>query len=217
MGRHRLFPVETNMSMTLYAAPMSSATPVVCALAELGVPCETVMLDLAAGDQKKPAYVALNPNGKVPTLVVDGTPLFEAVAIMQWLGDRFGPERGLWPAADAPARLEALSWTTWAYVTYGAAIQRLNLATSERVDPALHSAAAAAHARAELDELLGILDARLAARPQLAGDTFSLADLIVGCVVTYGTYCGVPVDAHPHVKAWLDRFYERPSYRDTWT
>ena len=58
------------MSMTLYAAPMSSATPVVCALAELDVPCQIVMLDLAAGDQKKPEYLALNPNGVVPTLVV---------------------------------------------------------------------------------------------------------------------------------------------------
>jgi len=85
------------MSLTLYAAPMSSATPVVCALAELDIPCEIVMLDLKAGDQKKPDYLALNPNGVVPTLVVDGTPLFEAIAIVQWLGDRYGVERGLWP------------------------------------------------------------------------------------------------------------------------
>jgi glutathione S-transferase len=58
--------------MLLYAAPMSSATPVVHALAELQVPYELVPIDLSAGDQRRPEFLALNPNGKVPTLVVDG-------------------------------------------------------------------------------------------------------------------------------------------------
>ena len=104
---------ETPMTITLYAAPMSSATPVLTALTELEVPHEMVPMDLSAGDQRKPDFLALNPNGQVPTLVVDGTPMFEALAIMQWLGDRFGVERGLWPASDAPERLVALSWSTW--------------------------------------------------------------------------------------------------------
>lgn len=204
------------MSLTLYAAPMSSATPVVCALAELDVPHELVMLDLAAGDQKKPEYLALNPNGVVPTLVVDGTPMFEAVAIMQWLGDRYGVERGLWPAADTPERLTALSWTTWAYVTYGTMINILNYSQSPLADPALHHPPLAAHAQGEFGKLLGRLDARLAEHPNLLGDAYSLADMIVAGVVTYSTYCGVSVDAHPHVKAWLQRFHQRPAYAKTW-
>src|SRR5690606_37340575 len=76
---------RTMPKLTLYAAPMSSATPVLTAVAELGVDCEIVMLDLAAGEQKRPEYLKLNPNGWVPTLVVDGTPMFEAAAILQWL------------------------------------------------------------------------------------------------------------------------------------
>src|SRR3954469_24977510 len=104
---------EVPMSMVFYAAPQSSSSPVACALQELGVPHERVNLNLAAGEQRKPEYLALNPNGKVPLLVVDGTPMFEALAILQWLGDRYGVEKKLWPAADSPARLEALSWTTW--------------------------------------------------------------------------------------------------------
>src|SRR5688572_26992227 len=107
------------MSITFYAAPQSSASPVTCALVELGVPHERVNVNLKAGDTRKPEYLALNPNGKVPLLVVDGTPLFEALAILQWLGDRYGVEKKLWPAQDEPARLEALSWTTWGYVSYG--------------------------------------------------------------------------------------------------
>lgn len=205
------------MSLTLYAAPMSSATPVVCALIELDVPHDTVMLDLAAGDQKRPEYLALNPSGVVPTLVVDGTPMFESIAIMQWLGDRFGVDRGLWPPADSPDRLTALSWTTWIYVTYGGALQRLNSTQSERVDPSLHHAPLAKHTLAELDAMLARLDARLSDHPYLLGEQYSLADLIVACVVAYSTYCGVSVEAHPQVQAWLQRFYERDAYRKAWS
>jgi GST-like protein len=204
------------MSLKLYAAPMSSATPVVCALAELDVACEIVMLDLEAGDQKKPDYLALNPNGVVPTLVVDGTPLFEAIAIMQWLGERYGVERGLWPAAESPDRLTALSWTTWAYVTYGALINVLNFAQSPMVEPALHHPPLATEAVQRLDALLARLETRLAERSNLLGDDYSLADLILACVVTYSTYCGVSVDGHARVKDWLERFYARPAYRKAW-
>ncbi len=204
------------MSMTLYAAPMSSATPVLNAFAELDVPHEVVHVDLSAGDQRKSDFLALNPNGKVPTLVVDGTPMFEALAIMQWLGDRFGVERGLWPAADEPARLEALSWSTWAYVTFGSAMTRMIYATGERVPDELQHPAQAAHARKELQELLGVLDARLASRRFLLGDEFTLADLIVGSCVTYATFCGLSSAAHAHVEAWLGRFHARPAYQKTW-
>lgn len=204
------------MSMTLYAAPMSSATPVLNALAELDVPHEVVQMDLQAGDQRAPDFLALNPNGKVPTLVVDGTPMFETLAIIQWMGDRFGVERGLWPASDDPARLEALSWSTWAYVTFGYTLTRLIYATSERVPEELHHAALAAHAQKEIQELLGLLDARLATRRFLLGDEFTLADLIVACTVTYGSYCGVSTEAHGHVEAWLARFHARPAYQKTW-
>ncbi|MDH5824078.1 glutathione S-transferase family protein [Luteimonas sp. RD2P54] len=204
------------MSLTLYAAPMSSATPVVHAVAELGVPHELVMLDLSAGDQKQSDYLAINPNGVVPTLVVDGTPLFEAVAIMQWLGETYGVERGLWPAAGTPDRLQALSWTTWAYVTYGGAVQRLNLAQSDRVDPAVRHAPMAEHCRGELDAMLAILDARLAGRHWLLGGEFSLADLIVASVVIYSSYCGVQLDGHANVAAWARRFQQREAFGKTW-
>ncbi|RPE77137.1 glutathione S-transferase family protein [Vulcaniibacterium tengchongense] len=202
--------------LTLYAAPMSSATPVACAIAELGVPCRTVMLDLAAGDQKKPEYLAINPHGVVPTLVVDGTPLFESVAIMQWLGGRYGVERGLWPAADTPERLTALSWTTWAYVSYGMLINVLNFSRSPHADAAWHHPPLAEEALRRLDAALERLDAELAGRPWLLGEAYSLADLIVACVITYSAYCGVPLERHGHVRGWLRRFYQRPAYLQTW-
>lgn len=204
------------MSLKLFAAPMSSATPVVSALVELDIDCEVVMLDLQAGEQKQPAYLAINPHGVVPTLVVDGTPLYETVEIMQWLGDRYGVERGLWPAADAPERLTALSWTGWAYVSYGMLINVLNFSQSPHADAALHHPPLAAEALRRLDAALGRLDAHLAKRRFLLGEDYSLADLVVASVVIYSTYCGVPVDGHRHVAGWLRHFQERPAYRKTW-
>jgi GST-like protein len=199
--------------ITFYYAPMSSATPVAWALAELGVKHRAVKLDLKGTEHKKPEFLKLNPNGKVPTLVVDGTPMFEALAIMQWLGDRYGVEKKLWPAADDPARLQALAWSTWGYVSFGSTIGRLFMATSERLGPEFHNTAQAELARKEIAELLEILDARLAHKKYLLSDQFSLADLIVGGLCGYAKMSGVQVDKHAHVKAWLDQCQERPAFK----
>ncbi len=207
---------DPNMTITLYAAPMSSATPVIHALEELQLPHEMVRVDLQAGDQRKPDFLALNPNGRVPTLVVDGTPMFEALAIMQWLGDRHGVERGLWPAADAPERLEALAWSTWVYVSWGGVMQRLVFASSERVDPSLHHEGQAKLALEELQRLLAILDGRLASRDHLVGDHFTLADLIVANAITYATFTGVSTKGHHHVERWLAAVHERPAFKKVW-
>jgi glutathione S-transferase len=204
------------MNIVFYCAPFSSATPVAAALAELEVPHQCVQLDLSVQEQRKAEFLALNPNGKVPTLVVDGTPVFEALAIVQLLGERFGVARGLWPAADAPARLRAISWSTWAYVTFGAALQRLNHAQSPRMDPAFHNPALAEHTRHELQAHLGLLDTELGKAPYLLGQAYSLLDLIVANVLIYGTFCGASVDAHPHVKRWLAGCGERPAMRAAW-
>lgn len=204
------------MSLKLFAAPMSSATPVVHAIHELGIDCEIVMLDLKAGDQKQAGYLAINPHGVVPTLVVDGAPLFEAVEILQWLGDTHGVAQGLWPAAGTPERLRALSWSSWAYVSYGALVSVLNFAGSPHADAALHHAPLAAEALKRMDAALGRLDAELAKAPFLLGDAYSLADHIVASVVMYSTYCGVPVDGHPNLVRWLQAFQARPSFAKAW-
>ena len=197
------------MSIVLYWHPMSSATPIACALAELRVPHERVKIDILAGEQRRADYVALNPNGKVPTLTVDGAPMFEALAIHLWLGHRFGVERGLWPAAGTPEALQALSWCAWAYVTYGAVLVRLQVAT--KGEEALRSTPHAEAALRGLNDLLAVLDARLAAQPWMLGADYSLVDLVVGSVMGYSVYLGAPVQAHPHVKAWLARVQARPA------
>lgn len=197
------------MSIVLYWYPQSSATPISAALAELDLPHERVKVDIRAGAQHHPDYLALNPNGKVPMLTVDGAPMFEALAIHLWLGERYGVARGLWPQAGTAQHLQALSWCAWSYVSYGAVLVRLQVATTG--DAALQSPTHAAAARAGLDALLAILDQRLAGQPWMLGDGYSLVDLVVGSVIGYSTYLGAPVDAHAHVKAWLGRVQARPA------
>ncbi|MEN5364964.1 glutathione S-transferase family protein [Stenotrophomonas sp. TWI273] len=200
------------MSLVFYWHPMSSATPIACALAELAVPHERVRIDIRAGEQRTADYLAINPNGKVPCLVVDGTPMFEALAIHLWLGEHFGVAKGLWPHDGTPARLEAMSWCTWAYVTYGAVIGRVWLATS---DDALRDADHAAAAIRTATALLDLLQARLSQQPWMLGEAYSLVDLVVGQVVGYGTYLGAAVEAHPAVAAWLQQVQARPAMQGT--
>lgn len=195
------------MSLVLYWHPMSSATPIACALAELGVPHERVKVDIRTGEQRRPAFLALNPNGKVPTLTVDGAPMFEALAMELWLGERYGVERGLWPAAGTPAQLQAFSWCTWAYVTYGAQLVRLQAARDMGTPDDAHGRSG----HQGMDQLLALLDARLAKQPWMLGEAYSLVDLSVGSVIGYSAYIGAPVDRHPHVLAWLARVQARPA------
>lgn len=202
------------MSIVFYSAPWSSASPVLSALTELAVPHERITLDLAKKDQKKPAFLALNPNGKVPTLVVDGAPMFEALAILTWLGETYGVPRQLWPKSGTPEHLQAHSWSAWAYVSYVGALGLLAVATSERSKD-MNNPAQAEYARTTLNGMLDVLDARLARQKHILGASYSIADLIVASVIGYGVHVGHPVDAHPHVKAWLDAFQKRESYQVT--
>jgi GST-like protein len=204
------------MAITFYGAPNSSAVPVACALNELAVPHERILIDLASKAQKKPEFLALNPNGKVPTLVVDGTPMFEALAIVQWLGDRHGVEQGLWPAFDAPARMTALAWTAWAYVSFAAPLQRYALAASQWAPAELRHAAHAEHANAELQHMLGLLDARLAQQPYMLGETYTLVDTLLANMVRYAEIVGLSRAGHAHVAVWLERCFARPAISKEW-
>src|SRR5947209_774811 len=118
------------MSLTFYRAPQSTASVTEIVFEELGVPHEVVTLDLQKGDTKKPEFKKLNPNGRVPVVVHDGTVLFESCAITMYLGETFGVEKKLWPAAG-PKRGEAMKWIAWSNVTFGEAISRWLRNTSD--------------------------------------------------------------------------------------
>jgi len=79
------------------------------ALHEIGVDFETRWISLAKREQYSPEYLALNPEGKVPTLIVDGRPLTEVAAILYYLARRF-PAADLFPADDLEAQAHVISW-----------------------------------------------------------------------------------------------------------
>jgi glutathione S-transferase len=102
--------------LTLYFAPGSSSFAVHIALHEIGVPYEGKPMSFKKDDMHAAAYLALNPEGKVPTLLVDGRPLTEVAAILYYLAKRF-PDAGLLPRDDIEAEAQALSWMSFAAST----------------------------------------------------------------------------------------------------
>ncbi|THD68205.1 MAG: glutathione S-transferase family protein [Bradyrhizobium sp.] len=98
--------------LTLYFAPGSSSMAVHIALHEIGVPFEGKPMSFRNNDLRRPDYLALNPEGKVPTLVVDGRPLTEVAAILYYLAKRF-PDAELLPRDDLEADAQALSWMSF--------------------------------------------------------------------------------------------------------
>lgn len=95
------------MSYILHYAPDNASLIIRLALEHLGLPYRTCLVDRASSAQRRPAYLALNPNGLIPVLETPQGPLFETGAILLWLGDRHG---GLGPAPDHPTRAEYLKW-----------------------------------------------------------------------------------------------------------
>jgi glutathione S-transferase len=109
--------------LTLYFAPGSSSMAVHIALHEIGIPFEAKPMSFRGNDLRAPEYLALNPEGKVPTLVVDGRPLTEVAAILYYLAKRF-PEAELLPRDDVLADARALSWMSFTASTLHPARRR---------------------------------------------------------------------------------------------
>ena len=200
------------MSLTFYYSPQSNASRIFWTLAELDVPHEVVKINLRAGDQKKPEFLALNPNGKVPTIVIDGTPMFESIAIQIALGEKYGVEKGLWPKAGTPEHYQALSWLVWGQVSFAGALMRYMMNKSEWIPKEQHNEKQAEAALKETHDLLGILNSRLDGRDYVTGSSFTIADLDLASVLGWGVGWGkLDISAYPKVQAWLGRINERPA------
>jgi glutathione S-transferase len=198
------------MSLTFYYAPMTSATRIHWALEELGIPYEKVKVDLTAGDQKKPEYLALNPNGKVPLVVDDGVPIFESLAILLYLGERYGVDKGLFPS-DTKERAEALKWIAWASVTMGETGSRVMRNTSERFPAEERNALAGARAKKEIGEHLALIDKEIAGKQYLVGEKFTFADLAVAGFVPFLSMIGVDITPYKNLQGWVGRCTSRPA------
>ena len=141
--------------LTLYFAPGSSSMAPHIALHEIGAPFEARPLSFARKENREPGYLAVNPEGKVPTLLVDGRPLTEVAAILFYLARRF-PEAGLLPEDDAEAEARVVSWMSFLAATVHPARRR-----------------GIEHARA----VYALADRRLGGEEWAVGGRYSVADI----------------------------------------
>jgi glutathione S-transferase len=198
-----------------YYSPRSSATRCQMALDELGVPYEKVRIHLDKGEQKTPDFLAINPNGKIPALVDGDVKIFESLAIILYLGARYGTEKGLWPKLGTPEQGEALSWTMWSASEihrglFDVVMNGCDIPWAHPKDK--RSAFVAEEGRKAWATSIAILDKQLEGRDFLLGKTFTLADTAVGSVVSMGPmFAGLPMDGK-NVAAWLGRLHARPAY-----
>lgn len=109
--------------LTLYFAPGASSMAPHIALHEIGVPFEARPLSLRQRENRAPAFLAVNPEGKVPTLLIDGRPLTEVAGILYYLARRY-PEAGLLPTDDPEAEAQVVSWMSFIAATIHPARRR---------------------------------------------------------------------------------------------
>jgi glutathione S-transferase len=199
------------MSLTFYYAPMSTASVTSLVLADLDVPHERVRVDLATGGSRTPDFLKLNPNGKVPVIVHDGTALFESSAITMYLGETFGVAKKIYPE-PGPRRGEAMKWIAWTNVTLGEAIGRWVRNTMDWFPADQRNATAGERARQEIDDCFRILDDALEGRKFLAGE-YTLADAHLWSLIDWASSLSLDTSSYPRLEAWVARCAKRPGYQ----
>jgi GST-like protein len=194
------------------------------ALAEAGAPYRYVAVDLAAGEHKKPEFLALNPHGKIPVLVDGGFVLAESDAILWYIGETF-PDAKLVPraasgvgaaaAAEAnQARARVLQWCDFVSTGLYQAYVDLYIHTLPASAADKRIAWIAEAAAQKMDRLMGVMDGVLAGRAHLAGD-LSAADLSAAAVIQQikARLTPDPTAGRAHISAWYERVTDRPAWR----
>ncbi|MGQ0664201.1 MAG: glutathione S-transferase family protein [Pseudomonadota bacterium] len=188
----------------------SNVQKVLWACEELRVPFTREDVGGAFGKNREPAYLALNPNGLVPTIDDDGFILWESNAIVRYLAAKHG-QGGLWPA-DPRQRAAADRWMDWQASTVSPAIfplfYQLVRTPADRRDQAAIEAG-----REKTIAALTILDAQLANTEYVAGGALTMGDIALG--IAAHRWFAFPIERPelPHLAAWYKRLAERPAYR----
>ena len=180
--------------LTLYLMPGSSSMAPHIALHEVAAPFETRTIQLASSDNRTPAYLAINPEGKVPTLLIDDRPMTEVAAILYYLARTF-PAAKLLPEGDVEAEARIISWMSFIAAT-------------------LHPARAkgADHARA----VYQIADQRLGRREWAVGERYSIADIHLFRLFWRFRGSLEPAPGEfPNLTAHYDRMMLRPAVQRT--
>ncbi|HET6620526.1 MAG TPA: glutathione S-transferase family protein [Dongiaceae bacterium] len=196
---------------TLYWSPGSASLAPHGALEEAGAEYELKLVNTDAGAQRDPAYLKLNPNGKVPTLAMDGGfVLFESAAITQFIADRH-PNARLAPGPDEVARGHFYQWMAHLTNSVQPAMLRYYYPERHTTDAGGH-AAVTAKATEEIAILWGRIDRHLAANgPFLLGERFSAADIFAYMLSTWQQCCPDTYQRFPNLKRLADKVAARPA------
>jgi glutathione S-transferase len=195
----------------LYYMPGAASLVVHWLLIEVDAPHELRLVDGAAKQQKSPEYLRLNPNGLVPTLVVDGTPLYECAALAMLLAERH-PQNGLAPAPGTPQRGLYLQWMLHLANTVQPAFR--NWWYPDEAAGPEHAEVVRARATERIERAWDRLDAHLAARgPYVLGDGPTAPDFLATMLARWSRNMPRPATAWPAFGRLLAAMKARPSFR----
>ena len=190
----------------LYTAATPNGHKISIALEELALPYTLHVLDLSKGEQKQPAFLALNPNGRIPAIVdrdADDFAVFESGAILVYLAEKTGQ---LMPS-DAKGRSRVLQWLMFQMGGVGPMMGQANVFYRyfpEKIQPAIE------RYQGECKRLFRVLDGHLQQHEYLARD-YSIADIANWAWVRTHRWSGVEIDDLPHLTRWRDQLRARPA------
>jgi glutathione S-transferase len=187
--------------VTLYHSPNTRSTGTLILLEELGAPYDLHVLNMQAGEQRQPAYLAVNPMGKVPALRHGEAIITEQVAVYLYLADLF-PEAGLAPAIGDPLRGPYLRWMAF----YAASFEPAVVDRARKQEPGPQ----AMSPYGDYDTMLATVVGQLAKGPYLLGDRFTAADVLWGTALGWTTMFDV-VPKLPVIMDYAQRIGSRPA------
>ncbi|UFX44806.1 glutathione S-transferase family protein [Bradyrhizobium sp. 41S5] len=191
-----------NDRITLYYSPQSRATGTRVLLEELGAPYDLHVLNMKAAEQRKDAYLAINPLGKVPAIRHRDALVTEQVAIFIYLADLF-PQAGLTPALNDPRRGPYLRWTAYYGSSFEPAV--IDHFMKRELAPITQSP------YADYDTMLGALEAQLAKGPYLLGEEITAADILWGIALSWTMMFGIVPKRDVFVH-YAERISARPAF-----
>ncbi|MGJ5206202.1 glutathione S-transferase family protein [Bradyrhizobium sp. HKCCYLR20261] len=195
--------MATDDTITLYYSPQTRAAGARILLEELGAPYHLHVLNMKAGEQRKPEFLAINPLGKVPTVGHRGQIVTEQVAIFIYLADLF-PQAGLTPALDDPLRGPYLRWIAY----YGSSFEPAVIDHFMKREPAPVTQSP----YADYETMLSALEAQLAKGPYLFGERMTAADILWGVAFNWTMMFGIVPRKDVFVR-YAERITQRPAFQ----
>jgi glutathione S-transferase len=187
--------------VTLFHAPQTRSTGILCLLEELGADYDLRLVNFKAGEHKQPDFLAINPMGKVPVLQHGDAIITEQAAISIYLADLY-PENHLAPAIGDPLRGPYLRWM----VFYGSSFEPAMVDLAEHKTPSQP----AMSPYGSLESVLATLNGQLSQGPYFLGQTFTALDVLWGNALGWALMVGL-LPNQPILQAYVDRISARPA------